>query len=649
VSRGHVLASGIILLLISLSLAVRIREADASGTIYIRANGLVEGTDKITSLDSIIYTFTDNIYDSIVIERDNIVVDGADYTLQGTEDANGIDLSSRNNVTIKNMQIADFERSILLNGSMNNMISENTMIGIERGILLQLSSSNIITGNTIKTEAYSIAIDNSSNHNTISWNNMETTGLGWGGGISIVESHYTTIADNNITTKYCISQWKASHSTISGNNITAYDGTGLELDYSSDNTISHNTFKYCGLKTANSYQNTFADNTVNGKPLVYLEDVSDLSVEDAGQVVLVNCDSITLRNLVLYGNEDECILLWATNNTAILENSISGRQGRVRLVGSMNNNISRNDLGTLYLNENSSENRIIENNMGDLQVWSSSNNIVHGNNVTGGKNNLGIGLSFHSDNNLVFSNNVTETGYGIVITYSSLNRIFSNNVIDNSVCGFYVDDESNDNTIFRNNIINNTEQVMSFGGSNYWDNGFEGNYWSNYTGVDLNHDGIGDSHHVIEENNIDYFPLMGVHHSYRASEGAWVGIISNSTIEGFLYLDDSMDSGSTIMVYISNMTAGQTHGFCRIGIPKDLIAPPYQVTINDGSVEVLDFNDTVYETDMSRWIYFAYEHSMHEVAITPEIQTLTTILLALIAFTISLILTKRRLFKIQLQ
>jgi hypothetical protein len=28
------------------------------------------------------------------------------------------------------------------------------------------------------------------------------------------------------------------------------------------------------------------DNTVNGKPLVYLEDVSDYKVEDAGQVIM---------------------------------------------------------------------------------------------------------------------------------------------------------------------------------------------------------------------------------------------------------------------------------------------------------------------------------------------------------------------------
>jgi len=80
----------------------------ASGTIYIKADGSVEpSTANITSVDNVTYYFTDNNYDEIVVERNNRVVDGAGYTVQGTGAflSEGIDLSSRSNVTVKNTTI----------------------------------------------------------------------------------------------------------------------------------------------------------------------------------------------------------------------------------------------------------------------------------------------------------------------------------------------------------------------------------------------------------------------------------------------------------------------------------------------------------------------------------------------------------------
>ena len=45
---------------------------------------------------------------------------------------------------------------------------------------------------------------------------------------------------------------------------------------------------------------------------------------------------------------------------------------------------------------------------------------------------------------------------------------------------------------------------------NFWDNGCEGNFWSNYNGTDLNRDGIGDTPYIIEANNTDRYPLMSI-------------------------------------------------------------------------------------------------------------------------------------------
>jgi hypothetical protein len=80
--------SGIMLSLLligMLALAFNIQQVKASGTIYIRADGSVEpSTANITSVDNVTYTFTNNINDYIVVQRNNIVVDGAGYTVQAT-------------------------------------------------------------------------------------------------------------------------------------------------------------------------------------------------------------------------------------------------------------------------------------------------------------------------------------------------------------------------------------------------------------------------------------------------------------------------------------------------------------------------------------------------------------------------------------
>jgi hypothetical protein len=46
-------------------------------------------------------------------------------------------------------------------------------------------------------------------------------------------------------------------------------------------------------------------------------------------------------------------------------------------------------------------------------------------------------------------------------------------------------------------------------GGNTWDNGCEGNYWSSYSGSDLNGDGIGDTN--LPGEGVDNYPLMNLY------------------------------------------------------------------------------------------------------------------------------------------
>ena len=99
-----------------------------STTIYITADGAVVGTNNIQR-NGDLYVLTGNISGSIAIQKSNIVLDGAGYTLQG-HGGTGIDLTNNlteypslyeiRNVTVENLRIIDFNFSINTHGSSGN-------------------------------------------------------------------------------------------------------------------------------------------------------------------------------------------------------------------------------------------------------------------------------------------------------------------------------------------------------------------------------------------------------------------------------------------------------------------------------------------------------------------------------------------------
>jgi len=105
-----------LLLTSTLVLALNVRPVRASGTVYIRADGSIDPPmAPIYTANNITYTLTGNITadaDGIVIERNNIVVDGGGYAVTESGSGNGTTLTNSSNVTVNNMVIEDFTYGI---------------------------------------------------------------------------------------------------------------------------------------------------------------------------------------------------------------------------------------------------------------------------------------------------------------------------------------------------------------------------------------------------------------------------------------------------------------------------------------------------------------------------------------------------------
>jgi putative cofactor-binding repeat protein/parallel beta-helix repeat protein len=503
---------------------IKILKADpVFGVIRIMPDGTVEGTDKINR-DGNVYTFTGDVNGYLndtfgelkgflLVMKDNVVIDGAGHTVQCNGTGVGIFLRSMHNVTIKNFNLKGFAVGV-------SFYVMDPVVPLEypmrRGHALK---NKILNNNITVVHAESI---------------MSGELGGWG--IYLEFANYTLVSGNTIVTP--------------NPKKGVYLGSGCY-----DTTLVNNKFIGCGLRLFRVETNTLSGNTIDGKPIIHLDGASDQVIEGAEQVFLFNCNNMSVKNVHPSAKYTITIQLEETTNS-----EVTNCDGTITLTNSTNNSIHDNSPDMIALFGSSDYNRIFRNiivdgsvifpratsdyyegliciqifgsdynavysnkllnsnygvRVGEIDSGKSKNNNIYQNNIT----NVGSGVyCSYSSSNTIHANSITDCGAGIRLTYSDNNRIFQNLIKNCSVSiSMYV---SNSNGFYGNNFIDNSQEIsethdhflypctLFYSVNNKWDNGTAGNYWSNYTGVDADGDGIGDTPYHIFENNTDNYPLM---------------------------------------------------------------------------------------------------------------------------------------------
>jgi len=224
-------------------------------------------------------------------------------------------------------------------------------------------------------------------------------------------------------------------------------------------------------------------------------------------------------------NNSMGIHLEECNYNTILGNFFNSNECGIRLNDCCNNTISDNiannndysGMGIEFSNSNTISDNIANNNdYTGMYIQYSNRNTISGNTVNG-NSYWGILLDESHYNNL-FGNFAFNNKIGICLhtfCHSLLmvgchdNNISGNSINDNSEYGIRLYSCHNNN-IYLNCFTNNRAHACDDGDYNYWDNGVKGNFWSDYTGLDEEGDGIGDSPYNINGSarSKDYYPLM---------------------------------------------------------------------------------------------------------------------------------------------
>ena len=442
--------------------------------------GNIMNLGGISTYGSINEMTSQNIDNSNLLNNKPIYYYGNEIGLKPNDflNAGQIILINCNDSIISGVNISNCYHGIYLDYSNNNTIEDNIVNNnINNGITMENSFDNILAKNNVNFNSkYGIYFSCS---NITLWNNTANNNQ---------ESGIYASGDNNFVIENEANNNNQGGIKIAGDNNTILDNRAFNninnygiYMFGLHNNASRNTMKNCGIAAAGplEWRNTCLiddSNTVNEKPVYFYNNeigLNSYNFSNAGQVQLNNCSNSVISNLNISNTTIGISIFFSNNNT------ISG-------------NIANNNY---YFGI----------------VFNGDNNTVSGNILN---NNKDSGLIFDGNNNQLIGNTMCcNNRYGIYPMMScDFNLFVENNISKNGETGILLTPSSNDNLFYKNIFDDNGLNAEDRGFNNEWDNGIIGNYWGDYSGTDLNNDGIGDSPYNIfgTANSQDNFPILDI-------------------------------------------------------------------------------------------------------------------------------------------
>jgi nitrous oxidase accessory protein len=284
------------------------------------------------------------------------------------------------------------------------------------------------------------------------------------------------------------------------------DGSGTPL------TITAPNSEVCGLVVRNSGHDLTAFDA--GIMLTASRaTVRDCRVEvDAFGVYVRGVNECVIEGNAISGNTNVApaargngIHLWKTQRNRILSNAIHDKRDGMYFSYADDNLIAGNRVwdtrfGIHYMY--SHQNRLLTNSLTHNAVGAtlmfSRHAVVEGNVLVANRRH-GMVLK-QVDGSQFRGNLVAGQNRGFFVQQANQNR-FEGNIVATNDIGLYLSNSSEENVFVGNSFIRNTDQIwqppfetaQGRKGPNAFTEKGRGNYWSDYTGSDRNHDGIGDT------------------------------------------------------------------------------------------------------------------------------------------------------------